>query len=522
MARTEETHEPGRLNRRGVFRGAATLGGLSAAGLLLPAGAFRAQAAELRQSPETANALAEQTRKALRWAGPAPAEWVAPRAGVDHNVVVVGGGQTGVSISYWLGRKGVGQILTIDQAEPGQAGIWRTIARMRQLNSPKNASGPGQNNAALSFRGWYETINGPGAFDALDHVPRLIWADYLAWFQQVTDTQVRYRTRLLEIEPVGDILRLHLETEGVRRTETTRKLVLATGYLGGGGPNVPGIVRALPAHLWTHTSSPIAPKALTGKAVAVLGAGASAFDAAGAALEDGAAEVRLFSRDAFINYRSTPPPPNSTPILGLNYALPDDVRWRNQLLRNRTVATVLPDELDRVVNSDRFYLHVNSPWSGAAVAGNGKVSVQSLGKTYQFDHVIAGTGYRTDVSTLPELSRIHGSIALWRDRYKPAPGEENIVGGYYPYLGAGFQFQPREGTGAGYLRHIYCFNPAARLSFDHSVSDVASNTLQPVLISAIAQDLFAEGIDVAASKRVLDAGPPPPPDPAAYQRAIRA
>jgi cation diffusion facilitator CzcD-associated flavoprotein CzcO len=197
------------------------------------------------QNADAAATLDAQTRHVFRWAGRDPADWVRPRAGVDHNVVIVGGGQSGVAIAYGLRRKGVGRVEVIDQAEAGQAGIWRTIARMHQLRTPKNLAGPELGNPALGFRAWYETLNGPDAFDALDRIPRLAWADYLAWFQQTTGTTVRYRTRLLEIEPQGDVLRLHLESEGVRRVETTRKLVLANGYAGAGGPNVPDS-RALP------------------------------------------------------------------------------------------------------------------------------------------------------------------------------------------------------------------------------------------------------------------------------------
>src|SRR5437870_4875028 len=88
-------------------------------------------------------------------------------------------------------REAPSRVDVIDQAEPGQAGIWRTIARMHQLRTPKTMPGPEQGNVALGFRAWFETVNGPEAFDALDRIPRLAWADYLAWFQQATETKVR-------------------------------------------------------------------------------------------------------------------------------------------------------------------------------------------------------------------------------------------------------------------------------------------------------------------------------------------
>ncbi|HEX7089557.1 MAG TPA: FAD-dependent oxidoreductase, partial [Longimicrobiales bacterium] len=251
--------EPLRIDRRRFFRAAAALGGLSATSALAqPRAADGSSSAAPSRS--AAERLETQTRDALRWQGPDPANWVRPRRGVeaDHNVVIVGGGQSGLSIAYGLRRKGIGRVAVIDQAPPGGAGIWRTIARMHQLRTPKTLMpGPEAGNVALSFRAWYETLNGSAAFDALDRIPRLTWADYLDWFQRATDTNVRYRTRLLEIEPQGGVLRLHLESDGARRIETTRKLVLANGYAGAGGPNVPEFMRALPPAVWTHTTGRI-------------------------------------------------------------------------------------------------------------------------------------------------------------------------------------------------------------------------------------------------------------------------
>jgi len=144
----------------------------------------------------------------------------------------------------------------------------------------------------------------------------------------------------------------------------TRKLVLANGYAGSGGPNVPDIIRKLPANMWTHTASPIQFDAFARKVVGVLGAGASAFDAAAAALEHGAAEVHLYSRRAFVDYQGGPPPASPTPPLDrgygssneLLYELPDEVRWRAHLQRRRRVASVPLDSLERAVSfkSARF------------------------------------------------------------------------------------------------------------------------------------------------------------------------
>jgi cation diffusion facilitator CzcD-associated flavoprotein CzcO len=530
MGNETENGERGRLDRRGVFRGAAALGGLGAAGLLVPVGPSRALAAGGAKASDavTAKTLAVDAERALRWSAPVPAAWVPSRKGADYNVVVVGAGHSGTSLTYWLSRRGIDKVLTIDQAEPGHAGIWRDIGRMNQLNTSKTLAGPARDHAALSFRAWYETLHGTAAFDALDRIPRLAWADYLEWFRQTTGIQVQYRTRLLDIEPVGELLRLHVETQGAVRTVTTRKIVLANGYLGAGGTNVPDFIQKLPSRLWSHTGTPFPLAPLAGKVVGVVGAGASAFDAAGAALEAGAAEVHLFSRKGYINYKPATGTSGANPATaypgppGLGYTLPEEIRWRDQVLRNRSVSSVMEDEVRRAVKSDRFQLHLNASLADVAVGSDGRIAGRVGTTPYKLDFLIAGTGYRVDVSTRPELARFHRSISLWGDRFRPAPGEENEVGNYFPYLGAGFQFQPREGVTADFLRNIHVFNPAGRLSFDTPVSDIGSAALYPVLVEAIARDFFLEGAEDAASKRVRDAASPAQPDPAVYQRAVRA
>jgi cation diffusion facilitator CzcD-associated flavoprotein CzcO len=528
-----------RIDRRAFFRGAAALSAsaLGAAGALAQTGApSGAPAAPAAKTTDPSRELAAQTTRALRWAGRDPADWVKPRPGADHNVVIVGGSQSGVAIAYGLKRKGVGRVDVIDQAAAGEAGIWRNVARMRQLRTPKTLPGPEGGNPALGFRAWYEALNGPAAFDALDRIPRLAWADYLAWFQQTAGIEVRYRTRLVEIEPQGDLLRLHLEVDGAPRVETTRKLVLANGYAGAGGPAIPDFMRALPANVWTHSTGRIPVDRLGGKVVGVVGAGSNAFDAAAVALEAGASEVHMFNRRAYIDYQApaatATPAPGAAPaappvdrgysnVLELAYELPDVVRWRNFLLTDRRVASVPLDSLERAVAFKSFHIHQSTSLAGVALAGNGKITAKAGRKTLRLDYLIAGTGYRVDLSAQPELARIHEHVALWRDRFVPAKGDENAAGALHPYLGAGFEFQPRAQTGAEFLRNIHCFNLAAALSFGIPVGDVPSMADHPRLVTAIARDLYREGVDVAANERFINTLPAAP-DPAPYRRAVVA
>src|SRR3954468_19694189 len=147
-------------------------------------------------------------REALRLLGPDPQNWVPERADpdgrvIDHNVVIVGGGQSGCAFAWALRRAGIGRVLVIDKAEDeNRAGVWRNVARMNVLRTPKTLPGPELGMPALSFQAWYEVRNGTASYQSFARIPRQEWAEYLAWYRRFLGIDVRYRTRLARIEPV--------------------------------------------------------------------------------------------------------------------------------------------------------------------------------------------------------------------------------------------------------------------------------------------------------------------------------
>jgi FAD-dependent urate hydroxylase len=176
-------------------------------------------------------------RNALRLIGPDPQNWVPDRSGIDHNVVIVGGGQSGCAFAFALRRAGIGEVSVIDlAADAARAGVWRNAARMNVLRTPKTLPGPEYGIAALSFQSWYEARNGAEAYAAFERIPREAWAEYLAWYRHFLGIVVRYRTRLRRIEPADGHFRLQLEVGGAVRVETARKVILANGVGGNGGP----------------------------------------------------------------------------------------------------------------------------------------------------------------------------------------------------------------------------------------------------------------------------------------------
>src|SRR4051794_19548331 len=195
-------------------------------------------------------------REALRLLGPDPQSWVPERAGpdgrkIDHNVVIVGGGQSGCAFAWALRRAGIGRVQIIDMAEDeNRAGVWRNAARMNVLRTPKTLPGPELGIPALGFQAWYEARNGGAAYEAFARIPREAWAEYLAWYRRFLGIAVRYCTRLARIEPAGGDncrhFRLHLEGEGGAAVETVRKVILANGVAGNGGPYIPPVLETLP------------------------------------------------------------------------------------------------------------------------------------------------------------------------------------------------------------------------------------------------------------------------------------
>ncbi len=119
-------------------------------------------------------------RTALRLIGPDPQNWVPDRPGIDRNVMIVGGGQSGSAFAFALRRAGVGKVSVIDAAEDeARAGVWLTAARMNVLRTPKNLPGPELAIPALGFQSWYEARHGAEAYAAMERIPREAWAEYL-------------------------------------------------------------------------------------------------------------------------------------------------------------------------------------------------------------------------------------------------------------------------------------------------------------------------------------------------------
>lgn len=390
-----------------------------------------------------------------------PEEWT--EKGEMLDVAIIGAGMAGIASAYGLQRMGIHNITLYDESPSGEEGPWLTYAQMKTLRTPKDATGPCLFTPSLTFQAWYETVYGETAWDQLKKPSSQDWGNYLIWLRTILKLPVRNNCRLLEIVPLNGYFEMKFENFSA----FAKKIVLATGRKGCGG------YESIPEIDALHTSEIKDYSLFKDKRIIIIGAGASAFDAAGAALEAGALSIDLLYR------RSELPKINKMDALahpGMErgfYSLPDP--WKFKIIQyveeNGTPPT--PEAIERVKGYNHFHLHPNT-----SILMNGM---------FTYDHLILATGFRVSIENTPELRHFSSAIKLWKD-----------VGfdSEFPYLGPHFQFQEKEPGSSPFLKHIYCFNYGAYLSFGSSSSSIDSISAGAEILShGIAADFFHEQID---------------------------
>src|SRR5580693_3932836 len=179
-------------------------------------------------------ALEAQVRADLAKTSHPSASWLKPQTGPDGqpalDVLIVGGGQSGLAMAFGLRRSQVTNILIVDKAEEGKEGPWLSYARMHTLRSPKDFTGPDLDVPSLTYQSWHEARFGKEDWRKLDLIGRERWAEYLLWLRHVVAVAVRNGCELLELASAADgLLAATVTCAGVVETLYARKIVLATG-----------------------------------------------------------------------------------------------------------------------------------------------------------------------------------------------------------------------------------------------------------------------------------------------------
>ncbi len=287
--------------------------------------------------------------------------------GEHHDVVIVGGGQAGLAMGYYLARQGREFVILEAAEEPAAA--WRGRWDSLRLFTPVRYSGlPG-----LPFPGDPDAY--PGREDVVDYL-----ADYARHF----DLPVEYGSRVRAIGRSDGGYLVELED----RSYTAAQVVIATGPFQ--LPFVPPIADELsPGILQRHSTQYRAPADVPAGPVLIVGGGNTGFQIAQELSES--REVHLS-----IGSRQTPLPQR---VLGR------DLFW--YLEKTGAVRKSTDTRMGRRL-AGRDTLIGSSPWAlrkrhgvrfhPRAVAASGRTVRFSDGTELDASAVIWATGFRNDHS----------------------------------------------------------------------------------------------------------------------------
>jgi thioredoxin reductase len=327
----------------------------------------------------------------------------------DHDVLVIGAGPFGLSISAHL--RGLG----VEHAVVGRPmDTWKTHCppgmKLRSEPYGSDMASPQSGHDVEAFC----RLRGLDYVDRLGPLSVERFLDYADWYTEQLVPEVIDRT-VTDVSPAAGGFRI---TFADAEPVTARQVVVATGVLP--FATMPAELSGLPADLVSHTADHHELGRFAGRRVAVLGGGQSALETA-ALLHEAGADVQVIMRRPAISWLD----PNPERISGLGHVrrpvnklcegwhcafwnspaafrrLPQDMR----ITKARSVlgpagAWWLKDRVEGVI--DVLTAH---QLRGATADGSGvRLLVDGPERsTVDADHVIAGTGFRIDIARLPFL-----------------------------------------------------------------------------------------------------------------------
>jgi len=335
--------------------------------------------------------------------------------GVRGNIVIhtaiIGAGPYGLSLAAHLGAA-VADFRIFGRPMTS----WReNMPFGMMLKSDGFASNLSAPDAQSTLKAWC-TERGVEYDDEYIPVPLSVFVDYADWFQK------RYVPSLEEHQ----VISVAKSARGfILWLDNGESLEAANVVLAVGIPwfqNIPASLRDLPRELLSHSFGHQALPQFSGKRVLVLGAGASAVNAAVMAQQDGV-DVALVTRVPEIQFH-TPPDPDAVswlraithPSSGIGPG------WRSFLCTNAPrLFRRLPDALR--LRATKRHLGPESGWymrgkltaqqylnhtiEGARAEGDRAVLIARNGEGERVeiaaDHIIAATGFKPDLRSLPFL-----------------------------------------------------------------------------------------------------------------------
>jgi len=429
---------------------------------------------------------------------PAPS-WTARVPGPDGtdllDVLVVGAGMYGTAAAGALLLRGISNLLVVDRCEAGREGPWVTTARMQTLRSPKFLPGVDLGLPSLTFRAWLTARDGQQGWDALGKIPNRDWMDYLLWVRQVLKVPVRSSVDVTGVHPGDGCLAVELDTGEVLRA---RRVVLATGRMGTGGPFVPaGVATDLGPDLVAHASAPIDARRLAGRQVAVVGGGPSAWDMAAAALESGASSVDLYIRRPVLPQVNKLRASATAGFFDGWAALPVADRWRLVCFLDDHDTPPPHESVLRALALPGLAVHLGTPLLSATRADAGlTLTLGPHGRRAHAQFLVLATGYAVDLAAVTELQDFAAHAATWAEVYRPPAGRERPDRAAFPFLGEGFELTEKTPGSCPALGRVHLFNHGAFASLGAIASDIPGVSAGATrLAAAISGSLFTQDLD---------------------------
>lgn len=333
-------------------------------------------------------------------------------------VLIIGAGPFGLSISAYLRGHGVEHVIVGKPMD-----TWRTHMPVGMvMKSEPYAS------IIASPKAGYDvaTYCRDHGFYYVDRVGPLSlerFLGYADWFTDLLVSDVRDIT-VTEITPADDGFRVAFaEADSI----TARRVVVATGVLP--YSHIPDELSGLPSDLVTHVKEHHDLTRFKGKKVAVVGAGQSALETA-TLLHEGGCDVRVIARTSKLSW-PTPNPAHLGPLGRIKRPVTQLCEgWHCRFWYTPTAFRQLPQDV-RISKAKSVLGPAGSWWLRDRFEGKVEVmtghrvrkavadgsGVQLLVEgpnqsVLNVDHVIAGTGYRIDLTRLPFLpANLRGRIA---------------------------------------------------------------------------------------------------------------
>ncbi len=453
--------------------------------------------AENSATPDGLEQLELRLKQDLAWLDLPAKEWVIARAvgAVPMiDVAIIGAGMAGMAAAAALRLLGIRAVL-FDRAPKGYEGPWATTARMETLRSPKQLTGPALGLPALTFRAWFEAQFGRYAWESLEKIPRLQWMDYLRWYRRVLELDVRNEHIIRQVSPVkSGHVELHIETSSGSEVVHARRVVIASGRDGLGGPYVPDVAQTIPKQFWAHSSDPIDYGFLKNKRVGVVGAGASAMDSAATALEAGAASVDLLIRRHDMPRVNKGKGAGNPGLTNGHVDLPDEWKWRIRHYINSQQVPAPRGSTLRVSKFSNARFNFGCPIEQIRLR-NERIHIVTPRADFEFDFLIFSTGFRIDWHARAEYASIAPYVRSWSDRYQPNSNETDQELSDSPDLGSVFELQEKVAGIRPGLSSIHCFCYPAALSHGTISGDIpAISDGAKRLAQGIASSIYREDV----------------------------